>query len=412
MSEVARTREEAEWLGAATQVLALLRSGWRSLIVREPGQVAALDGLRALAVLLVISDHFAVIVWAGTHLGGWWLRTPIFRYGWSGVDLFFVLSGFLIGGQLWRERMRSGTVNVPRFFLRRGLRIWPLYFVMLAVMRYGGTSVKPAWPDWALVSNYFPTLYARSWSLSTEEMFYLLVPLFVISVPRLRPRTIALILVATLVVVDTSRELTFHSMMAAAIPSQVIALRLYSPFHSHNEGLLVGLLLSLLVAHAPQLVAPSTGRRPSLRGLAVLFAALSLAGFARFLGGQALSFSSLALVYGGATYFVLCDHSALSAVFRWRIWSLVARLSYGMYLNHLILGTGLIMAALAAMRARHLAAGMTFALGLGLTTAISLILAGVTFVLVEHPFLRFRNRILAHAPAAPVAVQGARTLTL
>ncbi|HET7109617.1 MAG TPA: acyltransferase [Gemmatimonadales bacterium] len=412
MSQAAGTREEAEWLSAATHVLALLRSGWRSLVVRESGQLAALDGLRALAVLLVIGDHFSVIVWGGTHLGGWWLRTPFFRYGWSGVDLFFVLSGFLIGGQLWRERKRSGTVNLPRFFLRRGLRIWPLYFALLAVMRFGGTSIKPEWPDWALVSNYFPTLYARSWSLSTEEMFYLLVPLFVVCVPRLKARTIALILVATLVVVDTSRVLTFHHMMAAAIPSQEIALRLYSPFHSHNEGLIIGLLLALLVAHAPQLVAPSLGRRPSRRGLAVLGAALGLAGLDRFLGGQALSFSSLALAYGGATYFVLVDRSALSAVFRWRIWFPVARLSYGMYLNHLILGTGFILAALAAMQAWHLGAGTTFALGLGLTTAISLMFAGVTFVLVEHPFLHLRNRILAHAPAAPVAVQATRTVTM
>ena len=86
MSQAAGTREEAEWLSAATHVLTLLRSGGRSLVVRESGQLAALDGLRALAVLLVIGDHFSVIVWGGTHLGGWWLRTPFFRYGWSGAS--------------------------------------------------------------------------------------------------------------------------------------------------------------------------------------------------------------------------------------------------------------------------------------------------------------------------------------
>lgn len=407
MSRAVRASEEAEWRRAATQVLALLRSGWHSLLAREAGQLAALDGLRALAVLLVIGDHFSVTVWAGTHLGGWWLQTPLIRYGWTGVDLFFVLSGFLIGGQLWRERMRSGTINLPRFFLRRGLRIWPLYFASLALMQFGAASVKPGWPDWALVSNYFPTLYARSWSLSTEEMFYLLVPLFVICVPRLKTRTIALILVATLVLVDTSRVMTFHSLMAAGVPSQEIALRLYSYFHSHNEGLLIGLLLSLLAVHAPRLVAPAPSRRPSLRGLAVLGAALGLAGVARLVGGQALSFSALALVYGGATYFVLVDCSVLSAGFRWRIWFPVARLSYGMYLNHLILGSGIVLAALAVMRAWQLGAGTTFALGLGLTTVISLAFAGVTFVLVEHPFLHLRNRILAHRPALATSTSGA-----
>jgi peptidoglycan/LPS O-acetylase OafA/YrhL len=266
--------------------------------------------------------------------------------------------------------------------------------MVLVIMRLDGGSVRPEWPDWTLVSNYFPTLYARSWSLSTEEMFYFLIPLFVVCVPRLRVWTIALILVGTLLAVDTSRELTFHSMMAAGASSQAIALRLYSPFHSHNEGLLVGLLLSLLATYMPRLVAPSQSRRLSVRGLLVLAAALGVAALVRREGGQALSFSALALIYGGIAYFALVDRSLLTAPFRWRIWYPVARLSYGMYLNHLVLGSGVILAGLAALRVWHLGGGSLFALGLGFTTIVSMALAAVTYVLVEHPFLQLRNRIL------------------
>lgn len=303
---------------------------------------------------------------------------------------------------MWRERIRSGTVNLPRFFVRRGLRIWPLYFVVLAVMQLGTASVAPQWPDWMLVSNYLPTAYARSWSLSTEEMFYLLVPLFVICVPRLRTWTIALILVATVLAVDTSRVLAFHSMMASGASSQEVALRLYSPFHSHNEGLLIGLLLALVAAYLPRLISPCQRRSPSIRGLLVLGASLSGAALARYAGGQALSFTALGLIYGGATYFLLVDRSALSAPFRWRIWFPVARLSYGMYLNHLVLASGVILTAMAVMESWHLNAGVTFAVGLGLTTAISIVIASMTYVLVEHPFLRLRNRMLAQTPRVGV----------
>lgn len=155
----------------------------------------SLDGLRALAVLMVVPHNLRLMVephdWA-THV-----LDAILDRGWIGVDLFFVLSGYLI------TRILLNTRDTPHFFrnfyVRRILRIWPLYYLALLLM----LALAPAmgWlPDrdrsydpffWLFLSNFVQPLHHRGpslphfWSLAVEEQFYLLWPLFV---AWLRPR--------------------------------------------------------------------------------------------------------------------------------------------------------------------------------------------------------------------------------
>src|SRR5437667_5118216 len=88
---------------------------------RQPG----LDLLRALAIIVVVIYHAALF--------GFKLPGRVDRFGWIGVDLFFVLSGYLIGGQLLAPLARTQRINLRRFFARRALRIMPAYFVILAI---------------------------------------------------------------------------------------------------------------------------------------------------------------------------------------------------------------------------------------------------------------------------------------
>src|SRR5271165_4056899 len=96
---------------------------------RADGRVLSLDVLRALAVLLVLGRHMdlspADVPGVMRGVAATW-----YRGGWIGVDLFFVLSGFLVSGLLFREYRRHNSLAVPRFLVRRGFRIYPAFFAL------------------------------------------------------------------------------------------------------------------------------------------------------------------------------------------------------------------------------------------------------------------------------------------
>lgn len=150
--------------------------------VRRLGRRPALDGLRGLAVLLVICDH--------AHL-------PL-RAAWIGVDLFFVLSGFLITSLLLDERARHGRISLRAFYLRRARRILPALAVLtlaVAVVSVTLHQLQDRWPlweqiatTWTFTSNATVWLagapigaFTATWSLACEEQFYLLWPLALIA---------------------------------------------------------------------------------------------------------------------------------------------------------------------------------------------------------------------------------------
>src|ERR1041384_6734577 len=128
----------------------------------------ALDGLRAIAAVLVVFFHY----------GG-----PDRLQGWAGVQMFFVLSGFLITTLMLREERRNGRISLKEFYLRRGFRILPVYLVVLLVTAvasalYGtftSNGIGPALKYFLTFSNEFAdsSPYGQSWSLGIEQKFYL-----------------------------------------------------------------------------------------------------------------------------------------------------------------------------------------------------------------------------------------------
>ena len=153
-------------------------------LIPLPEHIPALDGLRGIAILLVLAFHTELLP----------TLKPLARDGWAGVDLFFVLSGFLITRILLKSR------NSPRYFTnfyaRRILRIWPVYFGILlfvfASERYrllGDSATSWWWISLATFTQNFyigaygwnalPDWLGPTWSLGIEEQFYLIWPLLV-----------------------------------------------------------------------------------------------------------------------------------------------------------------------------------------------------------------------------------------
>jgi peptidoglycan/LPS O-acetylase OafA/YrhL len=148
---------------------------------RNP-RLAGLDLLRLLAIVLVLGRHMPAppptwpVLWQSTFLA--WQRG-----GWVGVDLFFVLSGFLVSGLLFAEYIARGQLSVWRFYIRRGWKIYPPFYALMAVtvivnILSGYTiSGYGLARELLFLQSYAPAMWNHTWSLAVEEHFYLLLPL-------------------------------------------------------------------------------------------------------------------------------------------------------------------------------------------------------------------------------------------
>jgi peptidoglycan/LPS O-acetylase OafA/YrhL len=216
---------------------------------RQPG----LDLLRALAIIVVVIYHAALF--------GFKLPSRIDRFGWIGVDLFFVLSGYLIGGQLLAPLARGNEISLGRFFARRVLRIMPAYFVVLAVYfllpswrEYPDMS-QPLWKFLLSVQNialHGGTAFSHAWSLAVEEQFYLGLPFILILVSRW-PR--AAIITPCLIVLGGILFRTFlayQNLTETGVSFRGFQAWIYYPTWTRLDPLVFGVALAAIEKFRPQ----------------------------------------------------------------------------------------------------------------------------------------------------------------
>jgi peptidoglycan/LPS O-acetylase OafA/YrhL len=351
------------------------------------GYRPALDGVRCFAILPVV----------GLHAFGW----P--RQGSLGVDLFFVLSGFLITTLLLQEHAEQGFVSLRRFYRRRALRLLPALFLMLGVFALvtfislgargrlddehlaapllGLAAALTYTANVAGAAGFHPSGLAHLWSLAQEEQFYLLWPPLLFLVVRAR-KELALRLVAfaiAFVVVER---------MAIALSADRLPLyRLYDAPDTHADPILVGCLTALAVATGRL---PRVLRDPVLRPRIAAGSAIVVAAAIAFLDrAWVLLYTTplLTLVAAAVAVVVLSaatDEAPLSRILGTPPLVFIGRISYSLYLWHV--------PVLAVVR------GWT-----GL--AVSLALAATSYYAVEQPFLRRKHRRpkAAGAPAPALA---------
>src|SRR5215475_6175188 len=130
----------------------------------KSSRVVQLDWVRGLAILLVI-DYHAIRFDSNNALA----RADAFignRIGWMGVDLFFVLSGFLVGGLLIQEITRTGEIQAGRFLLRRMLKIWPPYYfyILFQIILQRHPLQSFVWQNVLNIQNYAGTSLSHTWS--------------------------------------------------------------------------------------------------------------------------------------------------------------------------------------------------------------------------------------------------------
>jgi peptidoglycan/LPS O-acetylase OafA/YrhL len=383
----------------------MLLSPFNELWQRPRGQIPALDALRTCAVVFVIGGHSVAPYYQFGGEVNWFANLPMVRSGWVGVDLFFVLSGYFIGRQLWRELQKSGSIHFGRFFIRRGLRIWPLYFCTFAwvaiVLGRLNWSTGRGWTDLVFLTNYINQgIVQGGWSLCTEEQFYIVAPLLIfLLAPWLKAvENHRIYLWGLLVLVPLVRMALWCSLTTDLTQHDQLAWKyhIYEPFHTHCDGLIAGLVIANL-----EVTDGAKYRRGFwASGYAVALALAVCLGL-RWLHREILYFSGLAIFFGVICWYLLSARRPwLSFLDSWWFY-LVSRLSFGMYLNHFYFLDPLTRLSLLFLPGSKDAPSLHHALTVVIIAVTSALIATVTFCLVEYPFLRFRDRALAAMKRQP-----------
>jgi peptidoglycan/LPS O-acetylase OafA/YrhL len=231
-----------------------------------------LDCLRGVAILLVIGVHFHAAPPAGA-VG--WFAEMWKRVGPVGVDLFFVLSGFLIGSLLLTELDKHGELHVGRFLIRRGFKLYPIYYTFMlycllfpALKSFRGgnggawatltTNWRELWPSFVFAQNYgLPNPEGHTWSLAVEEHFYFVLPFVILLLgPR---RTWKWLIPFCLSFVPIC--LGFRIFAALAHPTSENLRSLLWRTHLHVDALLLGVALAVTALRYPERFL-RIGRRP------------------------------------------------------------------------------------------------------------------------------------------------------
>lgn len=370
-----------------------------SPVAWHSGHIAGLDGLRALAVMAVLVYH---------------LRPSALPGGFLGVDVFFVLSGFLITTLLLREIRKRGRIDLPRFWLRRARRLLPalLGVVVVAVplaalaggdlivgirrQVLGALTFSTNWIEVAAGTSYFtrtsPQLFVNFWSLAIEEQFYVLWPL---------------VLVVLLAVTRTARQRIGFALTLAAASALLMAVlvvpgedatRVYYGTDTHVFGLMIGVALALAWSHG--LLQGRAWRRwrilvgwLALVALAWLMTVLDHGATITFRGGILLASLLTAVVIAS----LLPGRGPTTAILELRPLVWLGQRSYGIYLWH----WPILLIATEILGPAAYDATQTWVVR-GITLVVTLVVAELSFRWLETPVrtLGFRGATAALARAA------------
>ncbi len=217
--------------------------------IASPSRLHGLDTLRALAVVVVMLYHLTIFGELPMRL------LPVTYFGWMGVDLFFVLSGFLIGQQVLKPYLRGERPSIAEFYRRRAYRILPAYLAVLALY-----FLVPAWreapgisPLWKFLTftmnfgfSFKRRAFSHAWSLCVEEHFYLVLPLLVTAMMRRASVKKTAVLVTVVVIGGIAlRALLIHH-----DPDNVYA-KVYYPSYTRLDGLTMGVVLAVVRTFRP-----------------------------------------------------------------------------------------------------------------------------------------------------------------
>ncbi|AZA84440.1 acyltransferase [Chryseobacterium lactis] len=357
-----------------------------------------LDHLRAAAIMLVLLYHYR----AFKHPD--WIDS-VGRFGWTGVDLFFVLSGFLISNQLFKELKNREAISLKTFYIKRFFRIIPPYaFTLFLYFTFPFFREREALPSvWKFVTftqNYGLNVidrgtFSHAWSLCIEEQFYLFLPLLLLILMRTRFFRYLPVLIAFVVILSlAARFITWNTLLASADNNSLEFWRswymnIYYPTHTRLDGLGIGVLIGYLMQYSARFesIVHHNGNRLFLLGILLLGMSFWICNEQASQGASIFGFTLVAVSYGIIVMSAVSASSFLSRSTSY-ITTQVASLSYAIYLSH----KGIIHMLQKAMDSVNIETSDTISFFLCLLFCVG---GGVFYrFIIEKRFLKIKNKMV------------------
>lgn len=360
------------------------------------GRNSGLDTLRALAIVLVFCNHYMIFV-SNRPTFGW-----VSQIGWAGVDLFFALSGYLIGNQilsgLRKERGGTERFSLARFYARRLLRTLPNYYVVLALyalwpaMR-GSSELPPLWKFLTFTQNIAltpGTAFSHAWSLCVEEQFYFLLPALALGIAMLRKSLLWawLAVAGALLAGMLVRSHLWQGLSEDQLGNGAYYTQIYYASWCRFDELVCGVALALLKNYHGGVWAGVTSWGNWTLAAGVALTALSWHYLLQDHYGYAMTVYGYPLLGLSFCLLLLAALSPGSLLQRWRVpgAASVALWSYAIYLTH----KQLCVLLRAPLQAQGWGPESWQAL---LIMSVASLLAGwLLYRLVETPFMKLRDR--------------------
>lgn len=368
------------------------------MILERSERLYGLDHLRALAIVLVLLFHYR----AFKHPE--WIDT-IGKFGWTGVDLFFVLSGFLISGQLFKEMENKGEISLKAFYIKRFFRIIPTYIFTLFLyftlpFFREREALPPLWKFITFTQNYGLDVidrgtFSHAWSLCIEEQFYCILPLFLLIVmPSKLFRYFAVLIISFIVFSLIIRLIIWNISIAGMDPDSTEFwrswyMKIYYPTYTRLDGLGIGVLVSYLMQYSSgfKRVVHHNGNLFFLTGILLLVFTFWICSEQVSEIASVLGFTLVAVSYGLIVTAAVSESSFLSRRKSY-ITAELAALSYAVYLSH----KGIIHMIQVVFEQLHLESSDTACLVVCLLACIS---GGLFYrFFIEKPFAGIKERIL------------------
>jgi peptidoglycan/LPS O-acetylase OafA/YrhL len=358
-----------------------------------------LDTLRTLAISYVFLFHYFIL----SNGEPAWL--PGFAgFGWTGVDLFFVLSGFLISSQLFAQMKKGQNISFRQFFLKRLFRIIPAFWITVALyfcipLFREKEALPPLWKFLTFTQNLGLDLkdygtFSHAWSLCVEEHFYLFLPLILIALQTFKLSNKGYLLIIILFLIGFAvRVYSFDYLYLPKINTENSWIYwykyIYYPTYNRLDGLLAGVAIAGIYQFFPAIW---TGIS-KYGNLFLVFSLLVLTG-AYFLCEDQQSFNAsvfgFPLVAFGYGLMVIGALSPTSFLYKWnsKIISFIATLSYGIYLTH----KGIIHITHTLLDSADIDNNMLLTI-----SALACVLgAYILHQIIEKPFMKMRNRFIKY----------------